>query len=164
MKLLGVQFEFRPFAIAKTSDGIFRLLDGNTEQDIPKTLLFLLYSTSIELGLKAAILSKDNSQGKQKYLALEIGHDLEKTYEDFLVVFQGQEILDQNDLKAVRKINPYFRKKGLEFFSSDSGIIIELMKGMRNLPSLSDIEEVAQKINIFISDKNLFIENSYRKE
>lgn len=146
-----LKVNFTPYALASMSDGLFRVIESYRENVIP-TLRYFLYCVSIELGLKASILMVDNSKVVKSELREKVKHNLIKVYNLFFKK-TNETILNENDLINLRKINPFFYKKGLEYTTTD--VIEELMKGLSSLPDLENIRIIAEKINQYILKNKL---------
>ena len=146
---------FTPYAMARMSNGLFKASEnykGDTQ-----LLNFFLLCASIELGLKSTILSKNNSKTKKSFLKTNIRHDIEKAYEEFKKDFSKEKLLDQGDINIIKKINPFYKKRGLEYITID--VIFALMTGMSSFPALSELQNVALKINSFLQKNKFFINN-----
>lgn len=155
VKLETVNVNITSFGLAKMSNGLFNASENYSATDIP-LLNFFLYCASIELGLKASILSVDNSKNQKVDLkSKDIGHDLEKIYSRFKFLFPEEELFLPCDVQALQKINRFYRDKGIEYITLP--MIMVLMKGMSAFPQLSEIRAVAKKVNLFISGYKLFI-------
>lgn len=145
---------FTPYAMAKMSDGLFNASENYNAKDTP-TLNYFLYCASIELGLKAGILSQDNSSTNKKYLKGQaISHDLQNLYQYFLNYFSMENLFDANDLVILDKINPFFRTKGLEYITTD--VIVALANGLSAFPQLPDLRNTALKMNQFLIKNKYF--------
>jgi len=144
---------FTPIALAKMSNGLF-LCSTAHKADIV-LLNYFLYCAAIELGFKASILSMDNSQAAKAAMR-KLGHDLAKVHQRFLDLFPRVELLDSDDQVALEKINPYYRKKGLEYVTAD--VLGELAAGLSSFPSPTEIQVVAQKVNTFLQQRRFFID------
>ena len=149
----SVHINFTPYALARLSNAIYNTtLHYDDDAPIGE---YLLWCISIELGLKAAILSKNNSKSRQKKNKNEIGHDLIKAGEAFHVKF-GYKLFDKKDIQALNQINPYFKNKSMEYFEIET--IVALMKGLSTFPDLNNIKTVATKVNKFLSENKYFVD------
>lgn len=147
-----------PHALAKMSNGLFDVSEKCPDQPNAGAPLlnYFLYCASIELGLKAAILSVDNSEAKKKLLRFKPnGHDLVNVHAQFQVDLPNRNVLGANDLGAIQKINPFFRDKGLEYVTLD--VITELVTGMASFPELAEIRQAAAKVNEFLKSEEFFV-------
>jgi len=145
---------FTPYAMAKMSDGLFNASENYNAKDTP-TLNYFLYCASIELGLKAGILSQDNSLANKKHLkGPAISHDLQNLYQYFLNYFGTENLFDANDIAVLDKINPFFKTKGLEYITTD--VIVALASGLSAFPKLSDLKNIALKMNKFLINNGYF--------
>lgn len=149
----GLVINFTPFAQAKMSNGLFQCVEGYTATDMP-VLNYFLYCASIELGLKASILSTDNSPAKKRAMRRPIGHDLEMAYAAFETAWPATPLFDSADLVAMGKINPFYRQKGLEYVTMD--VIVQLLHGLSGFPAMHDIRAVALKVNDFLKRHEFF--------
>ncbi len=154
LKADTLKVNFTPYALARMSNGLFKATESYKEDDMP-TLKYFLYCASIELGLKASILSADNSKVANDKLKNKVGHDLIKANNLFLKKNSKEIILDNNDLVSLTKINPFFKNKGLEYITID--VIVELMNGLSKFPDLEDIRRIAKKVNMYLLNHKLHI-------
>lgn len=154
MRLLGVHTNFVSFGMAKVSHNIFLSSEKHRAVDVP-LVNYLLYCLSIELGLKAAILRVDNSKKRKSDLKYKIGHDLQKLLNDFEKCSLGEGVLNRADRTALEAINPYYKKKGLEFISGE--LQVALLKGMSDFPALSALRLTALKVDELLEANKFFI-------
>ena len=119
-------------------------------------LNYYLYCVAVELSFKAAILSKDCTDENKKVLK-NIGHNLlkalDKCEESFDLSF-----LDQSDREVIEKINPFFKNKALEYFTGE--MMLSMLTGHKDLPKITDMKRVSEKINKFLNDNELFKDGS----
>lgn len=153
IKVDTLKVNFTPYALAKMSNGLFTATELYKEEDV-LTLKYFLYCTSIELGFKASILSVGNSKKVKDELKYTVRHDLIKV-NNLFIQRMNIDILDTNDLLSLKKINPFFKTKGLEYVTTD--VIVELANGTPNLPGLRDIRSIAEKINKYLLKNKLYI-------
>ena len=153
MSVVPANINITSYALAKLSES-FYTVSKTYEVEEFFVFKFLLYCISIELGLKSAILSRDNSVEKKKELANKnlVGHNLLKVISIFEQMFNGQDIIGLEDKKSVAKINKYYEKKGLEYFTSD--VIFSAGNGFQDFPELSAIENTSKKIVDFLVSNN----------
>jgi len=144
-----------PFGLAKISEGFYKAAKNYDSKDIFLVNLFL-YCASIEIGLKSAILSKDNSKTKKDFVRYNIGHDINKAVEEFNRLFGSQKFIDSGDLAVIQKINKYYKNKGLEYLTGD--VIYSLARGGRGFPELSEIEKINDKLIHFLEQNKFFID------
>lgn len=148
------KINFTPYALARMSNGLFRVSESYKENDTP-ILKYFLYCASIELGLKSSILSTDNSKAIKDKLKNKVGHNLIKAHNLFTKKNPSETILNSEDLISLKKINPFFKNKGLEYISAD--VIVELMRGLSGFPDLKDVRNIAKKTNKYLLKNKLHI-------
>lgn len=142
-----------PYGLAKVSESFFNAANNFNEKDNFLVHLFL-YCASIEIGLKACILSKDNSYCNKLFVQYKIGHDLRNAIKKFTELFDDEIYFETKDLANIKKINKYFRSKGLEYFTID--VICSLANGGKDFPSPSELKVVGEKVNNFLKKNNYF--------
>lgn len=142
-----------PYAMAKISEAFYKTSKNYDSRDT-LTVNYFLYCISIETGLKAAILSRNNSKNMKEYLKKEIDHDILKLIIKFKEVFKNQKIIDSTDLDSISKINKYYKNKGLEYFTSD--VICAFAHGCKDFPELSAIENISSSIVCFLEENEFF--------
>lgn len=143
-----LKISFTPFALRKISEGFYKAAENyDSERDTFLVNLFL-YGASIEIGLKSAILNKDNSDTKKRMVRYRIGHDLKKCIREFNKLYENQNIITNDDMIFISKLNKYYKNKGLEYCTGD--IIFALANGGKDFPELSKIEEINTKIIDFM--------------
>ena len=138
-----------PYALAKISEA-FYFASKNYQASEIFTFNYFLYCASIEIGLKSAILSKDNSFENKKTVKQNIRHDLIKAIGKFEQYFNGQTIINSKDCESIKKINNFYKEKGLEYFTID--VITSAVNGGKGFPELSEIENISKKIVNFIKE------------
>lgn len=144
-----------PYALARMSRHMFGAsVDYRTDDRVP-LIKYYLFCASIELGLKSAILADDCTNDRKKFLRNKVGHNLIKVVTECEGIHK-LDFLDEEDLKIIEKINPYFKGKGLEYFT------IEMMEaaltGYTKLPAIDDLQRVAQKVQDFLEGNKYFID------
>jgi hypothetical protein len=142
-----------PYGMAKTSHDMFLMADAHPVEESVPLAQYYVFCASIEIGLKAAILGNDCTSGNKKAIK-GFRHDLCKVHEAFKKTYASP--WDEDDLKSISAINPYFSKKGLEYFTMD--VIAALLKGFKEIPDINSIREAARKVNDFLKSKNFFID------
>lgn len=142
-----------PYILAKIADDFHNsaTLYNNIKNFSLAT--YSMYLSSIERGLKAAILSRGCTQARKCFLAKCIGHDLEKVIEEFEIHFTN--ILSSEDKINIKKVNKLYFKKGFDYFSDE--MLGEMFNGYKNLPELKVIMNISKKVNKFIIDKQYFL-------
>ncbi len=136
-----------PYVLARISES-FYFASKNYESKEIFTFNYYLYCASIEIGLKSAILSKDNSFKNKKKIKNEIGHDLVKAICEFEQAFNGQIIINQEDKENIEKINKFYKNKGLEYFTID--VLVSAVHGGKGFLELLKIENISKKVIDFI--------------
>lgn len=143
-----------PYAMARSAHHLFQMARAyNAKADATPIRLYV-FCVSIEIGMKAAILGEDCTE-VNKQLIKGIGHDLVKLNAQFETTFQNK-LLDEDDIDALTKINPYFRDKGLEYFTTP--MLVSTLKGRSDFPETNAIEAVARKVQEFLETRDFFIE------
>ena len=145
---------FTPFAMAKSSHHLFNMARGYQGDKVAWAPRLYVLCAAIEIGMKAAMLGEDYSDAN-KGLMKSIGHDLDKLAERFKVV-HGEGILAQENLDALSRINPYFKNKGLEYFSGE--MLGQALRGFEDIPEVDAIVAVAEKVEAFLASKAYYIE------
>lgn len=153
-----INLDLNPFANAITSHEFFQCSEHYSSKNV-FTFNLLLYCISIELGLKAAILSKNSSHKMKFYLKKQIRHNLIKLYQEFCQQFKNLNLFNQNDIKVIQKINTFYINKSLEYHDSYSLIGI-LMTGGKGLPSHTEMQSVAKKVDNLIKNYSFFKNSS----
>ena len=101
-------------ALAKISDSFYKIALGS-QKDINILVVYFLYLRSIEVGLKAAILSVDiTKESKVKLMNRSkrneqgVGHDLLKIYSLFTDLYE-EKIFSKTELIELKKIMNYIK-------------------------------------------------------
>ncbi len=161
-----VKGSLTPFAMANMSEDLHNSsLNYQPIKRFPLTNFFL-YSVSIELGLKAAILSKGNTS-ERKELLKKIGHNLEGVLDRFEKEL-GVYLFTKADRVVISKVNFYYKNKSLEYFSIPysknknpkeprPSLIVSAMTGYSDFPTIEDFGNISQKIINFIIENEYFI-------
>lgn len=142
-----------PFMMARISEDLFKMAEQYERSDTVPLARYYVLCASIEIGLKSAILANDCNDAQKKAIKA-MGHDLLKVHKGFVEIYP--EIFDADDLEAVAKINPHFKGKGLEYFTSD--LLFASLEAFKKLPPLEAIRTAAEKVNKNLSDNQHFIE------
>lgn len=140
-----------PYVLARISDGLHNAAESCKETQF-LLVKYYLYLSSMEKGLKAAILSKECTQTEKCFLAKRIRHNLEKTIERFELFFDS--IFSKKEKENLKKINKLYLEKGFEYFSGE--MLLEMTQGLKNLPKLKIIGKISQKVNQFIFQNKYF--------
>lgn len=121
---------------------------------------YYLKCLSVELGLKASIIAFSDPK-KRKDLILELsyknkgyGHNLKSLitrYEKDC----DEAIFSKKDKQEIEKINIYYNKKDLEYFTL--AIIKLSMNAYDKLPRIDTLDKVAEKVNKFLRRNKYFI-------
>ena len=144
-----------PYALARMSRHMFGAgRDYETADKVP-LVKFYLFCASIELGLKSAILATDCTKNRKDFLKSKIGHDLEKAIRECEKLYDLS-FLERKDIEAIQAINPFFKGKGLEYFTLE--MMSAALTGFKALPNLGDLQASAQKIQSFLEDNKHFID------
>lgn len=144
-----------PYALARMSRDMFGAGKHYKTDDKVPLIKYYLFCASIELGLKAAILATDCTSKRKKHLRSEIGHDLEKAVGECSKLY-GLGFLKKSDLEVIRKINPYFKGKGLEYFTGE--MMQAMGKGYKALPKVGELKATADKVQKFLKANKHFID------
>lgn len=113
---------------------------------------YYLYLSSIEKGLKAAILSK-NIKRLDKAFLKNIGHNLVLIYNKFYELFNIS-LLTKKEEEIISSINKRYIKKGFEYFDDD--MIYQACTAFKDIPDLEEVSNLSKKINKFIKDNGYF--------
>lgn len=143
-----------PYALSRSSHHLFNM--GSLYVGEGDAFLIRLYvlCAGIELGLKAAILGDDCTEDN-KQLLKTFGHDLLKLCQQFSTVHDAA-LLDDSDIQALMKINPYFRHKGLEYFTVP--VLASALSAHKEMPEIEAIRTVAGKVDAFLAGNGYFID------
>lgn len=114
---------------------------------------YFLYSVSIELGLKAALLNNNNTTSRKEGNK-QIGHDLKELREEAAAVLPNN-FFDRKDKETMDKVAPFFGAKSLEYPSAK--FIKEMMFGGGDLPDVESLEAVAEKVVCILESNRFFI-------
>jgi hypothetical protein len=106
------------------------------------------------LALKAAILSKNCTKEIKDDLR-NLGHNLiaaHSLYADRISL----SLFTEKELQELTKINKYFQKKGLEYFTVE--LRTSMLAGYKDFPAIDDIQSLATKANSMLRENNYFID------
>ena len=141
-----------PYAMAKMSEDL-HMSSKNYKPDRFPLVNYFLYCASIELALKAAILSSDFHESQLVELK-NISHNLHQLINRYESVVQNDFLL--NDEKQVLiKMNKYYKDKGLEYFTNV--VMEQSLQAFKNFPDLNTLEKVSIKLNAYIVSNQYFI-------
>lgn len=155
LKAEPIRILFSPFALAIISDDLFKCSEFYKPLKRVPLINYHLYLSSIEKGLKAAILSRDIEGCDKKFLrSKEVSHDLVKVYNKFKELFNIS-LLTKKEERIIDSINHKYIKKGFEYFDDD--MLYQACTAFKDLPKLEDIRKISKKINKFIANKKYFI-------
>lgn len=111
---------------------------------------YFLYSKSIELSLKAYLLSKKFP--KKELGSRGINHDLEKALSEAkLMQIEKLIAFTLKDEETIKKANSYYKSKGFEYCEK-AEIISKAMNGYPDLPDLNCLENLATKLVINLEE------------
>jgi len=143
-----------PDALARMSSHMFGAgRDYQTDDKMP-LIKYYLFSASIELGLKSAILATDCTKDKKDFLRLKVSHDLKKALKEYGKLYDLS-FLSDADIEAIEKINPFFKGKGLEYFTTE--MMGAALTGFKTLPDIDALLDAAQKTQDFLEQNKHFI-------
>lgn len=149
-----------PFATAKMSSQMFAAAKAvDTGSEFPR-VKYYLYCAAIELALKAAILGRDCS-AQTKKMVKGYSHDLEKAL-DKCAADYDLSFLSESDKGAIKKINPYFRSKSLEYMTKQA--MGALLQAFGPFPELNDLEVAAEKLQDFLVSQAHFVDANSSEE
>ena len=111
------------------------IIPGTSFSPVP----YYLYCRSLELGLKAYLLTKGLSQRKLKY---RFGHNLTKLLnkakrKGLLKIFA----IKPNQEELIRNANVYYKSKALEYFD-----MYRAGTGYRDLPDLTELAKISSDL------------------
>jgi len=150
------QMDMTPYYMATLACDIFGAAKAGSSISDRRWFKYLLYSIAIELGLKATLLNNNNT-ADQKKKNKDLGHNLtalrreaaQRLPDDF---FDGAEV------QAIDSISPFFRTKSLEYVSGS--LLGQMMAGGKDLPKITDLEAVAQKVVDYLEREKHFIHSA----
>lgn len=151
MKCETLKIVITPYILARISDDFFKAANLYNKTNF-SLATYSMYLSSIERGLKAAILSKGCTKARKDFLAKIIGHDLEIVSEEFELSFNS--IFSKKDKLEIKKVNKLYVKKGFDYFSDE--MLLEMTRKYKNIPELAIIGEISKKVNDFIIENNYF--------
>lgn len=154
MKVKAKTINATPYGLARISEAFYSTANNFDKKDYFLVHLFL-YCASIEIGLKACILSKDNSDCKKLFVQHKIGHDINKAIKEFDKLFKGKINLKSENIENIKKINKYYKNKGLEYFTSD--VIFSLANGGKDFPTPAELKIIGDIVNDFLKKNSYFI-------
>lgn len=154
LKVQPIMGVITPYALAKFAHHMFCMARGYPVEGDAFLSRQYLYCVAVELGLKGAILGNDCTNDKKKSLQ-NMGHDLVKLDKHFEKIF-GESLFDQEDKDAITMINPYFKGKGIEYFTPD--VLESTLGGRSGMPSLANMERVAAKVEDYLAARNYIID------
>ena len=143
-----------PYAMARMSHHFFEA--GRQYVPVGKEVplvKYYLYCASIELAAKAAVLATDCTPEHKEQLRKQIGHDLVKALTK-LTDHYDTNFLGEADHEVIAKVNPYFKGKGLEYFTLE--MMGVALTGYKALPAIADLEAVAVKLQEFATSHQHF--------
>lgn len=142
-----------PFAMAGISEDLYQSSVGyQPKSRFPLTNYFLC-SASIELGLKAAILSLDCSKANKEKIK-KFGHDLNKTLDCFENKFD-RKFFSTSERKMIDCVNEYYKNKGLEYFTLP--VLSSSLRAFKDFPALENFMDLTKRVNTFIKENKYFI-------
>ncbi len=141
-----------PYGMATISEDLFKMASYFENDNKISLAQYYIYCASMEIGLKAAILARDCTK-ESKETIKNFGHNLHTVKNKFEDLYDP--IWDKDDIKAIEKINPFFKDKDLEYFKIN--VMGEMLKGLKQFPSLDSIENAARKVNQFVNQEKFFI-------
>ena len=144
-----------PHALARMSRHMFGAGRDYHPEDRVFLIKYYLFSASIELGLKSAILATDCTAEMKNFLKAKIGHDLQKAIVKCEKLYD-ESFFDSTDLEAIKKINPFFKGKGLEYFTAE--MMGAALTGFKALPDVDQLQASAQKVQDFLLANKYFID------
>lgn len=157
VELKTKKLNLTPYALYKISRAFYKAAKNYDSNEYFLVNLFF-YGASIEIGLKSAILSINNSDERKNFVHYKIGHDLNKCVEEFNKSYKDQEIITAIDEIYISKLNKYYKEKGLEYCTGD--VILALANGGKDFPEMINIEKISDKITSFLDSKKDEILNS----
>jgi hypothetical protein len=154
VKIQPAKLIITPYALANLSDDLHNSSESFSHRKRVPISNYYLYSISIELGLKAAILSADCT--KKKIGAMKkIGHDLEKLVNKHEETTNKQ-FFTSLERDAVCRINIYYKNKSLEYFTFE--MKHQMLTAYKGLPKLKHLARASRKLNKLLrKNKNFLI-------
>ena len=155
IKLEPIVVNLTPHALARTSEAFYNAAERVEDKEI-WTFKYFLYCGSIEIGIKAIILAKDNSKEMKELLKSKrkgFGHNLIALVQRLEQIGEGQ-LLDHKSKGTIAMINSFYKDKGLEYFTQD--VIFESTSGSKGIPSILELKKVSEKVIGFLVRKSYF--------
>jgi hypothetical protein len=137
----NVQGDGSPYYLARIGDEFLKASNSYRPDNILPFVRFYLLGVCVELGMKAFLLSNNNTAGRRK-ANKSLGHDLERIYEEYESL--GGERLSELQLKSLQKLNTYFKSKALEYSSPE--LWSTMLSGRAELPDIGEIHGIAEVI------------------
>lgn len=142
-----------PYAMAKMSEDLYKASENyKPKQGVPFVNYFL-YSFSIELSMKAAILSLNCTKTMKGKLKNEFSHNLEKILDNFQELVE-KNLLSEKEIKVLSQINKFYKNKAIEYFSNS--MLHQMLIGYKDLPNLDELQQICFKLNKFIEKNDYF--------
>lgn len=149
----NLKLQITPYGMALMSDDLYQSSEGHRPSRFPLVNYFL-YCSSVELGLKAAILYVDCSEERLLEL-IKIRHNLTKLLNMYKKIV-STDFFESHEELVLRKMNKFYKDKGLEYFTSV--VIGEALMGYSNMPSIEGLKSVGTKVNAYVKDEGYFID------
>jgi hypothetical protein len=143
-----------PYVLALGSSDLRRAAENLVISERFPVTNFLLHAMSIEIGLKAAILNQDCSAEMKGRIKDEIRHDLLKAHQMYQNIFQDT-LFDEADLNALEKLNRYFKRKDLEYFTAE--MLVAMLTAFKEFPRLDEIRRCNCKVEAMLGASNHFL-------
>jgi hypothetical protein len=143
-----------PYAMAKMSTDLhFSSKNYSPGKRFPLVNYFL-YCASIELALKATILSVNYTKPQLHILQKDVSHDLIKLVKEF----KGEvkiDLLEDDEVQVLAQVNKFYKDKGLEYFTDV--VKMEALTAYKNFPDIKNIEKISNKLNKYLGKEKYFI-------
>lgn len=144
-----------PYAMARISERIHLASERTLDNDNFIVPNYYLYCLAIELALKAAILSKDNSPPKKEQIWKSIGHDLGLAHTEY-VTSVGSDPLTVEEVAYLCQITPFYKNKGgMKYFPLE--MLVQALTAYKDIPPLNHIQEISRKLNAVVASNDYYI-------
>ena len=149
-----IELRITPYALARISDDFHKCSTKYKPTNFFPLTNYFLYLRSIELGMKAVILSKSCTKKDKDFIKLKIGHDLVKLVKSYKNKVD-KDVLSTKEEGILRQINGFYKSKGLEYFTIE--MIMSAARAYKNLPEIREVRDISIKINKLIRNNKYFI-------
>jgi hypothetical protein len=147
------QIHITPYYMATLACDILGAAQTGSSNSKRPWFKYLLYCIAIELALKAILLNNNNAPDRKK-LNKAIGHDLVALRTEAAPRLPD-DFFDDAEVQAIESISPFFASKSIEYISGS--LLAQMMTGGKDLPEITDLEAVAEKVLDYVKEQKHFI-------